>query len=593
MTLKHKIALGFAAVCVIFVSLCAFILSELKTINDDATTLRQVILPNSEHAVEFRFSILMARQHLLIYSDTADPESWNRSQEFAEKIETLLSELRRNLTAPETQALLDQTERNYASYRESFQKIPQSLANAAADSAAARDSYALFKDAVERFKSPMLQRLTRLFGEDAPAAELQHTYEEVVRTENLSILGGSLYANVLQGIFTSDTNLLDRAISDADGILREVTALQGEANLRDSAEALAAIEASVGACRKSIAAMMGHIQAMRDNTAAMTEESEKTVESVTRLTTSLTSQTDSFAELTMRTANRSWNLIVTVAAISILLSVALSLIIERSTVRGVEGIISELNEGSAQMERTSTELSDSAHRAADGMAENAASLEETSAAIEELSSMTRRNSDNAREAQHLMVTATGAVENSVSSLAKVMAAMDKIAKSGSAIGKIIMTIDEIAFQTNLLALNAAVEAARAGEAGAGFAVVAGEVRNLAIRSADAAKNTASLIAQTVADISTGADLLKITSEGFNSLTDEVDRVSHLIAEVSEASREQDQGIGQISTAVMQMDKVTQSNAAVAQNTADAAATLTEEVTRIEETVSSLTLMVGG
>jgi methyl-accepting chemotaxis protein len=171
--------------------------------------------------------------------------------------------------------------------------------------------------------------------------------------------------------------------------------------------------------------------------------------------------------------------------------------------------------------------------------------------------------------------------------------MEEISVSGNEIGKIIKTIDEIAFQTNLLALNAAVEAARAGEAGAGFAVVADEVRNLAIRSADAAKNTADLIAATISNINSGSEMVHTTADNFKTVENHSYKVAQLISEVDAASKEQTQGINQITIAMNEMDKVTQSNAATAEESASAASQLSVQAENLLSTVSDLQVLIHG
>lgn len=245
------------------------------------------------------------------------------------------------------------------------------------------------------------------------------------------------------------------------------------------------------------------------------------------------------------------------------------------------------------MDNASSQLSASSTTLAEGATENAASLEETSAALEELSSMTKRNAGNSSEANNLMSQAREAVLMADSSMAKVIRAMEEISSSGNEISKIIKTINEIAFQTNLLALNAAVEAARAGEAGSGFAVVADEVRNLAIRSADAAKNTADLIASTIANIRLGSEMVNATAENFQIVEKHSSKVGELLSEVAEASREQSQGIDQISTAMTQMDKVTQSNAASAEESAGAAGQMAQQVGGLLSAVDDMTALVEG
>ncbi len=204
---------------------------------------------------------------------------------------------------------------------------------------------------------------------------------------------------------------------------------------------------------------------------------------------------------------------------------------------------------------------------AEGASQQAASIEQTSSSLEEMASMARQSADNAAEADNLMQNATRVVIDSNASMEKLTSSMEDITGASEETQKIVKTIDEIAFQTNLLALNAAVEAARAGEAGAGFAVVADEVRNLAMRSADAARNTAMLIDDTVNKISTGSGLVNTAASGFRDVTTGATKVGELLSEIAAASREQAQGVDQVNLAVGQMDKVVQQNAASAEELA--------------------------
>jgi methyl-accepting chemotaxis protein len=239
------------------------------------------------------------------------------------------------------------------------------------------------------------------------------------------------------------------------------------------------------------------------------------------------------------------------------------------------------------------QVSSASQSLAEGAGEQAASLEETSASLEEMSSMTKRNAENAQKATDLAKQARSAADKGVGDMQAMSAAMEALKISSDDIAKIIKTIDEIAFQTNILALNAAVEAARAGEAGMGFAVVADEVRNLAQRSAQAAKETAAKIEGAITKTAQGVELSSKVAETLNEIVTKARQVDELAAEVAGASQEQTQGIVQINTAVGQMDKVTQSNAANAEESAAAAQELNSQAAAMKDSVAELLQLVGG
>ncbi|TSA07139.1 MAG: chemotaxis protein [Deltaproteobacteria bacterium] len=279
--------------------------------------------------------------------------------------------------------------------------------------------------------------------------------------------------------------------------------------------------------------------------------------------------------------------------VGIALAITIGYLLARSIIRPVTAIIDGLKEGSDQVVAASTQVSSSSQQLAEGASEQAAGLEETSSSMEEMSSMTRQNADNANQANGLMKEASKVIEQASDSMSELTASMQEISQASGETAKIIKTIDEIAFQTNLLALNAAVEAARAGEAGAGFAVVAEEVRNLAMRAADAAKNTANLIEGTVKKIGAGSGLVNRTNEAFKAVAEKSGKVKDLVGEIAAASQEQAQGIGQVSTAVAEMDKVVQANAASAEENASAGEELNAQAENMKDFVGQLVALVGG
>jgi methyl-accepting chemotaxis protein len=239
-------------------------------------------------------------------------------------------------------------------------------------------------------------------------------------------------------------------------------------------------------------------------------------------------------------------------------------------------IVAQVKDAAAEVFRGAEEISAGNSNLSMRTEEQASSLEETASSMEEMTSTVKQNADNANQANQLAMAARDQAEQGGSVVGKAVAAMAGIDDSAKKIADIIGVIDEIAFQTNLLALNAAVEAARAGEQGRGFAVVASEVRNLAGRSASAAKEIKDLIQDSVRKVSDGSALVTQSGHTLEQIVNSVKKVSDIVAEIAAASREQSSGIDQVGRAVMQMDELTQQNAALVEEATAASQSLADQ-----------------
>jgi methyl-accepting chemotaxis protein len=278
---------------------------------------------------------------------------------------------------------------------------------------------------------------------------------------------------------------------------------------------------------------------------------------------------------------------------ALLLSFATGFVIVRGVNRRLLAASEALDSGADQVSAAAAQVSSSSQSLAEGSSEQAASLEESSASLEEMSSMTKRNAENARQARELSTQTRSSTEDGARRVDEMHTAMNAIKASSDDIAKIIKTIDEIAFQTNILALNAAVEAARAGEAGAGFSVVAEEVRNLAQRSATAARDTAGKIETAITKSQQGVAIASEVSRALGEILTKARDMDEVIAEIAQASSEQSNGIGQVNIAISQMDRITQANAGSAEETAAAAEQLNAQALTLRDSTADLRRLIGG
>lgn len=254
--------------------------------------------------------------------------------------------------------------------------------------------------------------------------------------------------------------------------------------------------------------------------------------------------------------------------------------------------VETIGEGSNQVVSASNEIASAATSLADGSTQQASAVEEVSATVEESTAIINQSSENAREADILAKGANEAAKEGNDKIQELVSSMVKTTESSEQIAKIVKTIDEIAFQTNLLALNAAVEAARAGEHGLGFAVVADEVKNLAQRSANAAKETTEIIEETVNQIKDGSNIADATNESFQTILDGIKKTSDLISEIAVSSREQAEGMNQIASSMGNIDEVTQQNASTSEESAAAAEELSAQSISMLNSINALASVVG-
>jgi len=278
--------------------------------------------------------------------------------------------------------------------------------------------------------------------------------------------------------------------------------------------------------------------------------------------------------------------------LAVLMSIVVAVFIIRSIVKIVTESIKSLSEGTNQVVSASEQISSASVSLAEGASSQASSVEQVSATIEQATASNNQNAENSREANLLAQHSNDAAKVGNQRVVELMGAMEQITASSQKISRIIKTIDEIAFQTNLLALNAAVEAARAGEHGLGFAVVAEEVKNLAERSAGAAKEITGIIEASIDQVKAGTEVANKTKESFTEILNGIKKTSDLIGEIAISAKEQAEGMNQIATAMGSVDQITQQNASASEETAAAAEELNAQALSMLDNVSELALLAG-
>jgi len=273
-------------------------------------------------------------------------------------------------------------------------------------------------------------------------------------------------------------------------------------------------------------------------------------------------------------------------------TVGVGWLISRDTTKTISKAVREIGIGTEQILATSTQVASASQSLAESCSRQAASQEESSSSLAEILSLTRKNTQNSQEANRLSTDAEKAVSEGSQAVSRMNDAIGRIRTSSEETSRIIKVIDEIAFQTNLLALNASVEAARAGEAGKGFAVVAEEVRNLAIRSADAARNTSSLIEDAVKNAGDGVAIANEVTVALERITESISKTSRIAGEIAHASGEQTDGLEQVSGSVQQIDVITQQNAAIAEESASASEELKNQTEKLNWITAALKELAG-
>jgi len=596
-SLGQRILFGFTVVLAITTAVGGMALYQMSKASSNAAALDQKYLPEVEQSTHVNKGLFDARIAFRTFGLTLEKKHFDEGMKELTELKSEFKELADIATKfPELEELkknLDRANAALDQYAEAGRETGKHAEAVVAEIAKMDAAQVAVFDACAAYLDEQHSRMDKLVAEGAPAADVQKRWSRVADATVLRKLMQEVrYALTraraerdfksveselakTEKIVELSANLRDKSTQETDKKSMEVVRVRAEEYRVAATELVAASNRLAEASKKRSAAGAGLTECTDAiMTAGMTEANKGSGQTQSGL-------------------NFAVGATATGLLASVVIGIVLALVLTRSITKPVNIVIAGMQSSSEQVAAASGQVAESSQQMAAGASEQASSLEETSASLEEMSSMTRQNADNARQANTMAGEASGAAEKGRDAMQRMTGAIEKIKKSSDETAKILKTIDEIAFQTNLLALNAAVEAARAGDAGKGFAVVAEEVRNLAQRSAEAAKNTARLIEDSQKNADNGVSVSQEVSTTLQSIVSTVKKLQQLNSEVSAASDEQSKGIEQVNTAVSEMDKVTQSNAANAEESASASEELSAQSRELQDMVRQLLFIVTG
>lgn len=596
MTLGKKVSSGFAILLLIAISIGILAIFNMSSVETISKKLADEYVEEVEIANNVERNSLLTMFEIRGYTATEDESYLNSGKNYMEKVYQHLKEA-------------DDLANKYPSLTK--------LAEAASR---AKDSVRLYEKLIEETKSTItkisenrksldksaqmyMQNATKYlatqnesFNSDIDAKAipqiLQERLEKVTLINDVIDIGNEIRVKNFKAQANGDLELLKDTLKIFPRVFDKIDNMKKITKKESNLSELENIKEAAESYRTAIQEYLQN-RLILDELAKKRIEAGNTVVSNAKNTAILgmeqTSQLSKEAADSLSTAS-------TVMIIGLIIAILVGVIIAYFLIQSITNPIIEItkviSDASGQVVSASEQISSSSISLAEGASQQASSVEEVSATIEESTAINNQNAENAKEADTLAKVATESASKGNNKVKSLMKSMEDINTSSERISKIIRTIDEIAFQTNLLALNAAVEAARAGEHGLGFAVVAEEVKNLAQRSATAAKETATIIEESIEQIKQGNQIARETNEAFADILDKVKKTSNLIGEIAISVNEQAEGMNQISGAMGQIDQVTQQNAANSEEVAASAEELNAQAITMLESIKVIAELVG-
>lgn len=595
-TIGKKIMLlgvGGAAITLLLGLVAIFSLTKINTNSD---SLVNTYLPESEITSALDENVRKAGSSILSYNQTFDEQYWEQASTSFSEIDTtmaLAEELARNRDVPELSKRLGDLESASARYQQSALSYYEATRDLVQYREQSDQSNKDFQLSMNDYLEVYNQNLTNLINQGAGASRIQESRTRINKAEDLMKGLNGAMAALWRAEAMNDPSVLQGIQAMFIEYRNEIGALYDETTDPELQMFLGIGLASLNDNVTNVESMIEARNTVNREDTVRDEAFEEILGHTSFLSQLAEDEASNQGEQTQTVVAR----YIWILSIGVLIAVGGAILfgwIMSVSINGaLSNIIDRLSSGAEQVNSSSNQLSGSSQELAESASEQAASLQQTTSSLEEIAAQTKKSADNAGEADRAMKETEPRVASGVEAMKRMNKAMEEIKNSSLETSKIIRTIDDIAFQTNLLALNAAVEAARAGEAGKGFAVVAEEVRSLAQRSAEAARNTSALIESSQSTSERGANVAAEVSENLQKIEESVSTVGTLVNEIAAAANEQRTGIEEMTTVMHEMDKVVQGNASNSEESASAAQELSSQATELNHIVNSLRGLVGG
>ncbi len=596
MKLGAKIGLGFGILIFLALALGSVAVLNIGAIQTTAERLAREQLPQVKLASDLERNFLQAALGGTVYAYTQDSK-------FLDLGKKALTEARKNLDdadklaagSPDLATFGEETKKTRGKIDQFEQQLNEAAVkdyDLARNYGEMQETNKFFMDNANLFLSRQLDALKIGMSRGENGGKMLQQLKKVTLMNELVGLGNQI-------LLAASTARAKRDLTPLDGIEKVFASIDAKL---DAITAITHEEADLGVVKNLKTASelyknaLSELSGMWSDVQEINKQGQTTGDEIMMLTQGAhdagLDDTKKISAQTVKKVSFSTMMMISGVLLASIIGIAIAVYIIRAITKPVRQVARGLLDGADQVASASALVTSSSLSVAEGASQQAAALEEGSASLEQISAMTHQNAEHAAQADQLMRETSTLITIASRSMNQLTSSMTDITKANEDTRKIIKTIDAVAFQTNLLALNAAVEAARAGQAGAGFAVVAEEVRNLARRSAEAAKNTADLIEHSTRQVKDGYAIVAKTTSEFTEVARSVASCEALVGEITTASREQARGIGQVSTAVLEMDKIVQQNAANAEESASASGQMNAQAEQMKGFVGELVALVG-